>query len=198
MTDFCAIILAGGKSSRMGQKKATLLLGGKTFLQIIEEKLLSVGARQILLSGYECRMESMICVPDVIKEKGPLGGIHAGLLHSEYERAIVITEDAPLIPDFFLEGLIRAHEKGTAPVTATRCSARIQPLVGIYNKELIPVCEELLSGGRPGPMALIERAGAAFLDFEGDELLVRGCNTPQEYERLQMLYHDTSKWRKLS
>ena len=48
MTKYSAIILAGGRSSRMGQKKALLLYQGKSFIDIIIEKLKSVDIQEII------------------------------------------------------------------------------------------------------------------------------------------------------
>ena len=187
MTGYSAIVLAGGKSNRMGKKKATLLLQGKTFVEYIRDKLLDIGIDEIILSGYKCDADNMIYVADVFADKGPLGGIHAGLCRVSNSKAIVLTEDAPLIPGEFINRLIMEHERNDKLITVTTCGERMQPLVGIFDKELTPVCEEILRGEKSTPRALIDRCGCNFVSFDGNEMIIRGCNTPAEYEMIKNL-----------
>lgn len=184
MTGYSAIVLAGGKSSRMGRKKAGLLLQGKTFAEYIRDKLLDIGIDEIILSGYKCDVDNMLYVEDVFADKGPLGGIHAGLCRAGNTKAIVLTEDAPLIPCEFINRLIMIHERNDKPITVASCGERMQPLVGIFDKELIPVCEEVLRGDNPAPRVLIDRCGCNYVPFDGNEMIIRGCNTPEEYEMI--------------
>lgn len=187
MTDYSAIILAGGKSSRMGQKKSTLLLEGRTFIDILIDKLKRIGIEEILISGFEYENEKCIYVEDIYKDKGPLAGIHAGLDRMSRESALVLTEDAPLIPEDFIQELISEHKKNGCSITVARSNDRIQPLLGIYDKTLVLKCEEILQGERVTVMSLIEKETCATVQFTGEELLIRGCNTPEEYRRLGVL-----------
>ncbi len=67
------IVLAGGRSRRMGRDKAALLLGGQSFLMHQIEKGRAIGIRDILVSGY--RGEGCPCpvLPDNVEQQGPLG-----------------------------------------------------------------------------------------------------------------------------
>ena len=76
MTEYSAIILAGGKSSRMGQKKGTLLYNGKIFIQIIIDKLKELKVSEILISGYEYPDDSIVYVEDVFLIFFYLAGLH--------------------------------------------------------------------------------------------------------------------------
>jgi Molybdopterin-guanine dinucleotide biosynthesis protein A len=184
MTDYSAIILAGGKSSRMGQKKGSLLFRGKPFIEIIFDKLSDIGISEIMISGYEHNYNGSIYVEDKYRGKGPLAGIHAGLYRSGYEHMLVITEDAPFVPSNYIEQLIEIHKRGLSPVTAASCEGRLQQLLGIYDKSLAPICETILEGDRPTVMSLIDKVGCQTVPFNGDEILIRGCNTPEEYEEM--------------
>ena len=184
---FSAIILAGGKSSRMGQKKSTLPFNGKSFIDIIIQKLEEIGFEDIIISGYDYNKERYTYVEDKYQDKGPLAGIHAGLEKAVNQSVLVITEDAPLIPEDYISSLMKKHREGKRPITVAECGGRLQPLLGIYDKNLIPLCDSILQGDKAAPMFLIERAGCEMVSFQGDELLIRGCNTPEEYERLKLL-----------
>ena len=184
MMDYSLIIHAGGKSSRMGQKKGSLLINDKTFIEIIRDKFLDLGICDILLSGYEAPVSGTKFVPDLYKEKGPLAGIHACLKETANKNAFVITEDAPLIPVGFIENLYGAHEANNKPITIAECGGRLQPLIGIYDKSLYADCEEMLKKDERRIIKLSEKYGYNKVVFEGDELLIRGCNTPEELEIL--------------
>ena len=187
MNEYSAIILAGGKSSRMGRKKAELSFSGKTFLEILIDKLETLGIRDILLSGYECSDNRVRSVYDICKNKGPLGGVHACLKEIKYPHALVLAEDAPFIPEEFLKRLIKCHSEGRQQITVTVCNGNLQPLVGIYDKCLYEKCEKLLSEEKANLRKLILSAPHKEVSFTGDELLIRGCNTVEEFERMSLL-----------
>ncbi len=189
MTEYSAIILAGGESKRMGQKKSTLLLQGKTFIEIIIDKLIDIGIREILISGYEYNLEKyrdtecvFKTVKDIYQNKGPLAGIHAGLEAADHNSVLIVTEDAPLVPIDFMKQLMQEHEENDSSITVTRSGDRLQPLLGIYDKSLISECDDILQGDKATVRALIDRVGCGEETFDGDEILIRGCNTPEEYE----------------
>ena len=189
MTEYSAIILAGGESKRMGQKKSTLLLQGKTFIEIMIDKLIDIGIREILISGYEYDLEKyrdtecvFKTVKDIYEKKGPLAGIHAGLEAADHNSVLIVTEDAPLVPIDFMKQLMQEHEENDSSITVTRSGDRLQPLLGIYDKSLISECDDILQGDKATVRALIDRVGCGEETFDGDEILIRGCNTPEEYE----------------
>ena len=192
MTGYCAIILAGGKSSRMGQKKSTLSIHGKTFIDFIIDKLKKVGIDEIIISGYKYDTGRYICVEDIYHDKGPLAGIHAGLSRASLQSALIITEDAPLVPESFIRQLMSEHEESGAQVTvaSTRDDSdetsleRIQPLLGIFNRSVLPVCETCLQGDKATVMSMLSKVRYTKVLFPGDELLIRGCNTKEEYQKL--------------
>ena len=192
MTEYSAIILAGGESKRMGQKKSTLLLQGKTFIEIIIDKLIDIGISEILISGYEYDLEKytdtgcvLKTVKDIYEKKGPLAGIHAGLEAAAHNSVLIVTEDAPLVPIDFMKQLMQEHEENASSITVTRSGDRLQPLLGIYDKSLISECDDILQGDKATVRALIDRVGYSEVTFDGDEILIRGCNTPEEYELLR-------------
>ena len=69
MTEYSAIILAGGKSSRMGCDKAELLIDGKSFVRILADKLGQVGIRDVMLSGYRGEVSGARNVADLFPGK---------------------------------------------------------------------------------------------------------------------------------
>ncbi len=87
-----AIILAGGRSSRMGQDKAMLQIAGETQLQRTVALAIAVGCEQILVSRNQPGF-----IEDVYPEAGPLAGIQAALLHATASQCLVLAIDTPLL-----------------------------------------------------------------------------------------------------
>ncbi|MBI5308885.1 MAG: molybdenum cofactor guanylyltransferase [Planctomycetes bacterium] len=79
-----AIILAGGKSQRMGSNKALLKYGDTTFIERQIARLSKI-FHEIILSANDASIYAHLplpVVPDVIPGKGPLGGICAGIMRA--------------------------------------------------------------------------------------------------------------------
>jgi molybdopterin-guanine dinucleotide biosynthesis protein A len=99
MNPFSIAILAGGKSSRMGQNKALLDIGGKPLLQIMLERLAPLEAEIFLIANDSETYQqfNLPIFPDTIPNKAALGGIYTALLHSKHEACFVLACDMPLI-----------------------------------------------------------------------------------------------------
>nr|WP_284521516.1 molybdenum cofactor guanylyltransferase [Cytobacillus pseudoceanisediminis] len=82
------IILAGGHSSRMGENKALLKIGGKTVIERIADQLSSILPNVIIVANKQedYQFLGLPLVSDRWKEKGPLAGIHAGLSESRTQK----------------------------------------------------------------------------------------------------------------
>lgn len=176
-----AIVLAGGYSSRMGQNKAELDFNGVSFLQHQVNKLWAVGIEDIVVSGCPSVPDGCRFVPDVYPHRGPLSGIHAGLLAIRNTCALVLAVDTPLVPEALLEELIRAHEAG---ITVVSCKGETEPLIGVYDRRMAQECEELLRGERTSLRALFHRTGISTLEYRGDQNRLANCNTPEEYRKM--------------
>ena len=178
MNNCSAIVLAGGFSSRMGRNKAEVDFNGLSFLQHQVRKLQNLGIEDIVIAGYENVPSSCRFVPDVFPHRGPLSGIHAGLLTIREARALVLAVDTPLIPMTLLADLIDRHSSG---ITVVSHEGELEPLIGVYDKNIAPLCEEILRGERSSVRRLLDAAGYQTLAYSADTNLLSGCNTPEEY-----------------
>ena len=176
-----ALILAGGKSSRMGKNKAELELFGMSFVEIQVKKMISIGIEDIMVSGYEKVPEGSRYVPDIYSGKGPLGGIHAGLCAAENKTVLVLSVDTPLVPCSFLSHMLSGHEKG---ISLACKHSGIEPLIGVYDKSLAGVAGEILSAESYSVRRLFDAVGYRVQHYEGEDFLLEGCNTPKEYQLL--------------
>jgi molybdopterin-guanine dinucleotide biosynthesis protein A len=143
--DVTGIILAGGKSSRMDLNKSTLKINGITIIERIT-KLLKKLFPEVLIVSNETNTYSFLGLPvyeDIFKYKGPLAGIHSGLLHSKCKTNFIISSDLPFITDELIKYII--DYKTDKPVTVSRATGFIQPLAGKYSIDCLPVIEEILN-----------------------------------------------------
>ena len=94
MDDLAAVILVGGKSSRMGQDKASLPYKGKRLVDVVADAVQETGINNIYVSG---EIDGYTSLPDLLLERGPMGGIcsSAVRLHKQYERVLFIPVDMP-------------------------------------------------------------------------------------------------------
>ena len=106
---YSLLLLAGGKSSRMGRDKAELLLGEKSFLECILEKAEMLGIRKKYLSGHGWEGKGVRTVPDRYRERGPLGGMHACFSVMDTPYALVLPVDIPQISMSVLQILLDAY-----------------------------------------------------------------------------------------
>ena len=183
-TCFSAAVLAGGLSTRMGQDKAALPFAGRTMLALQVRKLRELGIEDIMVSGSEQKTAGTRFVPDVYPHKGPLSGIHACLAAAKQEAVLFLSVDTPLVPPEALKKLLAAHESG---ITLLRSEEREEPLIGVYDRAVAPLCEAVLRGEHTGVWQLLNRATVKTVPFEGDIALLLNVNTPEDYARLQQI-----------
>ena len=176
-----AIVLAGGYSLRMGRNKAEMEVLGKSFLTWQTEKLLRLGIDDIVIAGYPNPPEGTRFAPDIYPHRGPLSGIHAGLLAIRNASALVLAVDTPLIPQDWLETLCLAHDAG---VTLTVLDGEMEPLIAVYDRSLADDCDTILRGSNTSIRKLLRRTKRYELPFRGDPRCLLNGNTPEDYERI--------------
>lgn len=182
---FTGVVLAGGKSRRMGQSKAQMALLGKSLLERQVDKLHRAGASEILLSGESCRpLPNTRVVADVLPERGPLGGLHACLQTASYPYCLVLSVDVPLVPVETLRQLRAAHTGG---ITVLRHGAQAEPLIGVYDSALAPAVFSLIESSGVPVRSLQSILPWHYMDYRGDDTLLCNCNTPQEFEEMERI-----------
>lgn len=185
-TTITGIILAGGKSSRMGEDKGFLSLNGKTFMSYIIEALQPiVGDIVIVSSNLDYDFFKLKRVADVMEDSGPLAGLYAGLLHSETENNIVLSCDVPLISTSVLKKLIEGMTT-EADVIQFESQGKTMPLVAMYKKRCMHSILGLLQTNKMRLRFAIEQLEVKTIQLDpklGDT--VRNINTVRELKELK-------------
>ncbi|CAN5314522.1 molybdenum cofactor guanylyltransferase [soil metagenome] len=135
------ILLAGGKSSRMGSDKGILKVNGLAMAEHVIHALEKITSSIIIIANNENYAQFGYPVyKDVITDCGPMGGIYTGLLHSETNLNLVVSCDIPFVSVELLQALAVSPDKTDIVVPFLGESA--QPLCARYRKS----CAEKLAG----------------------------------------------------
>jgi len=140
-----SIILAGGKSSRLGRSKALQAIGGKSLIQWVIDHLAILSTEIIIATAHG---EAIPCssavkiktVADIYPGKGPLVGIYSGLIASSSSRAIVVGCDTPFLSISLLEYITQTCS--TFDIVVPRIKNKLEPLCAVYSKN----CSGLIQG----------------------------------------------------
>ncbi len=153
-----AIILAGGKSSRMGFDKQLLKIDERRLMDSLIQKLhkdfeeiIIVTNRPDLYIGL-----SHIITSDILKDKGPLGGIHAGLKQSSSQYAFVVACDMPNINMEYVNFMKDRLSSSNCMGCVTEFGNWIEPFSSFYSIELVDYIEKYLESNRRSINGLIQ------------------------------------------
>lgn len=145
---YTGIVLAGGKSSRMGTDKGLLMLGGMRFAEHVLSALQPVTSSLIIVANNpEYRHLGFPVYTDLVKDCGPIGGIYTGLCSSTNERNLVLSCDLPFMTTAMLRHIISCDEAGKE-ITIPTLGGRPEPLCGVYSKNCIPGLARLIGEGK--------------------------------------------------
>lgn len=134
-----AYVLAGGRSSRMGQDKATLLLGGKSLIERSVRKLRGI-SDEVFILGHRPDLAGLApSLADLHEHCGPLGGMEAALAHSSRDWILVVPIDVPFLPLALLQSWIRSVLRQTsARVALFIVDGIAQPTICLLHREVAP------------------------------------------------------------
>lgn len=141
-----AFILAGGKSSRMGEDKGLMIFEGKQLIVHLIELLNPIFKEvQIITNNEEYSKFELTIRKDIIKDRGPLAGIYAGLTSSETPWNFFVACDMPLISAKVIDHLFKKLNDFDLVVPIYQQYP--EPLCAFYNVSCLPVIEKQLADG---------------------------------------------------
>lgn len=184
-------ILAGGASSRMGEDKSRMELGGRTFVESAAEALRAVSTRVSVVSSRPgAESHGLTVVPDLRDGLGALGGLHAALAACRAEWAAVVACDLPFVTGELLSRLASMRSDELDAVAPSQEDGRVQPLCAFYRaRACAERVEELIRTGELRPRVLLTRVRSRLVafeelrDLEGSSRLFLNVNTPEDYAR---------------
>ena len=131
-----AIILAGGKSSRMKEDKGLVVFNGKRLVEFVIESAKRITTNVFIVTSNAAYKDfGYPCIEDALKEKGPLEGILTGLIHSSTPKNLLLGCDMPFLSENLLSALI--ENIGDEDVLLTEHQGKAEPLCSIYDQKCI-------------------------------------------------------------
>lgn len=180
-------IMLGGKSERMGRDKALVELGGKTLLDLALERWQGFGGALQLSVGPAARAAlapaGTAAVADIYPERGPLGGLHAGLKSCPTDALLLTAVDAPWLTPAHADLLLAAMGEAEACVFVR--DGFPEPLFGLYRRHCVTAAETLLLRGDNRMRSLLEWVNTAYVPI-ADAAAFRNLNTPEDLALAQV------------
>lgn len=184
------IVLAGGRSTRMGQDKASLPFGDDTFLAHSLRVVGSIADELIVVARSDQAWPGLApavrVVHDPVENLGPLAGIAAGLDASTTEVNVIVACDMPLINPAVLRRLIEL--RGDADICVAVADGHASPLCAVYRTSVGTTARGLLAAGERRVMTLLDRVqtkrvdAAVFRDLDPHLDTFTSCDTPAAYQ----------------
>ncbi len=178
---FSMVVLAGGKSSRMGRDKCDLKIEQSTFLEWQIEKGRQLGVRDIQVSGYRGEHCSVPVTPDRFSQKGPLGGLESCLRQAKEEQVLVLGVDVPLIPVDELKALMERSRTKTKRAMILSHQGKEEPMAGIYDRELADEMLFEIRERKGSVFAFLNRIGYETCESSAPEACFANINCPEDY-----------------
>lgn len=190
-----AVVLAGGRSSRLGRDKSLLMVDGQPLITRTVQALTRLSEDLVIVTNDPDRYASLALparlVPDEIRGVGALMGIYSGLKVARHSHAIVVACDMPFLNVALLRymtDLIEGHD-----VVIPRIDGMLEPLHALYGKACLPPMAELLAQGRHKIRAFFHRVRVRYVDQEDirrfDPLCLSfvNVNTLEDWTRVQAM-----------
>ncbi|WP_245196343.1 molybdenum cofactor guanylyltransferase [Soehngenia longivitae] len=193
-----AIILAGGKSMRMGFDKQFLKLENKSNVELLIEKLSPLFNDFIIVTNKpneyddeKIKYEKIKLVSDEIKDKGPLSGIHIGLKESKSKYAYLIACDMPIVNLDYIRYMMALLKIKESDAVVTEDRIGIEPFNAFYSRDLYKVIELYLNNDKIDIKTLLQTVNTTYiphkkaLKMSPDWSMFLNLNTKEDLEKYE-------------
>jgi molybdopterin-guanine dinucleotide biosynthesis protein A len=198
-----AIILAGGRSARMGQPKATLRLAGmtlveRTVIELARAELTRAFDDIVVVAAPESEaielppLGAVTIVRDESAYQGPVGALARGLRAARHELAFACSCDLPMLRSeiaSWLLSLVGERDDAVIP----QVGERLQPLHAVYRRRCADALDAMLARGEHRLSAIAGAVNAHIVSeaeyrrADPDALSCFNINTPEDYARAKTL-----------
>ncbi len=199
MPEVSAVVLAGGKSQRLGMDKSLLRFEGEWLLQRLLGQLATLSTDLLVVAndGEKLASLNVPVVPDARPGMGPLGGIYSGLQTMRCERGLFVACDMPLLNLSLLQYMVRLSPD--FDVVIPRVGDETEPLHAIYSKSCLQPIADLLDRGQRRVIYFFDRVRVRYVEpeeieaFDPDHLSFFNINTLADLQRAQELHRRVSR-----
>ncbi len=202
------LILAGGRSRRMGQDKLWMPVAGLPLVERVARRVLPVAGEVLFSTRGDERFEALTAslraegypsrvIPDLFPGAGPLAGLHAGLSEAQHELLLALAGDMPFVSLTLIRAMVGLAKGFDAvvpqPPDPTSGEPGWEPLHALYHRRCLPAIASRLAAGE-------RRANSFFPDvriravtpeelarYDPHGLSFFNVNTPEDWQRAQAL-----------
>lgn len=176
-----AVVLAGGKSSRMGEDKSLLQVQSQTLIERVVGQLRPILDHVVVGANDPERFAflNLKVIADQAPDQGPLMGIVSCLSESPFDLNFVTGCDIPEMNQGLIEKMITAAE-GFDVVIPRSPDGRLEPLFAVYRKTILEPARALLSEGKRRVAELLSRVRVKYVEMPGGDWY-RNLNTMEDY-----------------
>jgi len=202
------IVLAGGRSSRMGRDKAFLKIGGQPLVERVIGRLQRLCRETIIVTNSPARYAYLPArlVSDVVPGRGPLVGIYSGLRAAQNDLAVVVACDMPFLNASLLQFMVAQAPRYDVVIPRTRYEASprglhrhgglptgrakgLHPLHAVYRKTCLPPIERLIEENDLRVIAFFSQVRVRYVErheivrFDPLQRSFFNVNTPSDLDR---------------
>jgi molybdenum cofactor guanylyltransferase len=202
--DVSCIILAGGKSTRLGRNKVVEKIGNQSLIERVISCLSALKSDIVVVSAKESSMPQLKNYPglkqvnDIYPGRGSLGGIYTGLTTSDTRYNLVVACDMPFLNLDLLRCMIDLAEGYDAVIPKSNYDV-LEPLHAVYSNTCIPVIESLIKRDRFSILELYPLIRVKYLEYSAVERIDSGhmsffnINTEEDLKVAKELLRRESK-----
>jgi molybdopterin-guanine dinucleotide biosynthesis protein A len=192
--DIAVAVLAGGKNTRMGKDKAFIKIeDGISLIQKNIRQLKQIFKEVVIVTNspekYGLYKKDTLIVTDIIKDKGPLGGIHSALSHISGKSAFFIACDMPFLHNGIIEKVISYFNNIECDALVPKIGPYIEPLHAVYKTYLKDKLESFLKENNNYSIRnFFRRVNVKYLDLQDspqNRRVFKNINSPGDLEEIK-------------
>ncbi len=146
ISEVTGVLLAGGKSRRMGEDKRYLLVGEQTLLERSLAVLQAVFRKVVVVIAQDsAQLENVTCpvARDLIPDCGSLGGLYTGLKQASTEQVFVVACDMPFLSAPVISHFVALRTQ--ADIVMAKLSNGLHPMHAVYGRPCLPFLEQMIA-----------------------------------------------------
>ncbi len=173
MQDLTAIILAGGRSLRLGRNKALEVVCGKRLIDRVLERVTPLTNRVLVVTSREhsaLTLDGVKVIVDVYHARGPLGGIYTGLMASETRYNLLIACDLPFLNTALLRRIVELSPDYDVVIPRLGPNM-VEPLHAVYSLNCLPNMKAQLERNQLSVNSFLNTMNVRYIEREECERL---------------------------
>ena len=180
--EITAIILAGGKSSRMGFDKGLAEIHSVKIIEQVLSIVKKITKNIIIISNNSSYdFLGLPVYEDLIKDCGPIGGIYTGLNYSKTDYNLIVACDMPFVKESVVNRLL--DDNNDYDIIVPLVKNNLEPLCAFYNKRVMTFFKKQIDDKEYSVHKAIEQLRYKPIVLNADELSFTNINTPNDLDK---------------